>query len=77
METTFGPQVSRPFDLHPDFSSVLSSFRVAAWKKLGFNQVGTLKNQGVAAPYKNLGRFYRVSSKSLLRVQIKRATVST
>ena len=38
------------------------------------------KNQGMAAPYKNqgapyknLGEFYRVPFKSLLRVQIKRA----
>ena len=34
----------------------------------------TLKNFHMA-PYKNLGRFYRVPFKSLLRVQIKRASV--
>ena len=34
----------------------------------------TLKKSQVAL-YKNLGRFYRVPFKSLLRVQIKRVTV--
>ena len=34
----------------------------------------TLKKSQVA-PYKNLGRFYKIAFKSLLRVQIKRASI--
>ena len=49
-----------------------------------FFQAATLKNIWVeatlkkyqVAPYKNLGRFYRVPFKSLFRVQIKRAIES-
>ena len=47
-----------------------------------FFQATTLKKidksypkKSLVAPYKNLSRFYRVSFKSLLRAQIKPATV--
>ena len=45
-------------------------FQAATLKKIWVE--ATLKKSQVA-PYKNLGRFYRVPFKSLLRVQIKRA----
>ena len=42
-----------------------------------FFQAATLKKMWVKiSPYKNMGRFYRVPFKSLLRVHIKRATGS-
>ena len=47
-------------------------FQAATLKKIWVE--ATLKKSQVA-PYKNLGRFYRVPFKSLLRVQIKRAII--
>ena len=47
-------------------------FQAATLNKIGVES--TLKKSQVA-PYKILGRFYRVPIKSLLRVQIKRAIV--
>ena len=52
----------------PDF------FQAATLKKIWVE--GTLKKSQVA-PYENLGRFYSVPFKSLLRVQIKRANEPT
>ena len=48
-------------------------FQAATLKKICVE--ATLKKSQVA-PYKNLGRFYRVHFKSLLRVQIKWAIVA-
>ena len=70
--------------IYPDF------FQGGSLKKVGChtyksekNQVSTLKKIWVdatlkksqVAPYKNLGRFYRVPFKSFLRVQIKWVTI--
>ena len=52
---------------HPAF------FKLPPWKKIWVN--ANLKKSQVS-PYKNLGRFYRVPFKSLLRVQIKRMCVN-
>ena len=49
-------------------------FQAATLKKIRVE--ANLKKSQVA-PYKNLGIFYRVPFKSLLKVQIKRAFVTT
>jgi hypothetical protein len=46
-------------------------FQAATLKKIWVE--ATLKKSQVVAPYKNLSKFYRVSFKSLTRVQIKQA----
>ena len=74
MCSTYNPLI-RPFNLYPDnwFEGYPVKSTQIFFKKLGVILINQEKIR--RAPWKNLGRFYRVPFKSLLRVQIKRAFV--